>query len=70
MCHVDHNFRPSLIREVRGGSAGPFRCGKGTTYEGGVRMPAIAWWPGRIVPGVTSEVGTCKIVGQQWMCKI
>ncbi|XP_065912186.1 arylsulfatase A-like [Dysidea avara] len=47
---------PSLFRGVRGGSAGPFRCGKGTTYEGGVRMPAIAWWPGRIAPGVTSEL--------------
>ncbi|MFP4173876.1 MAG: sulfatase-like hydrolase/transferase [Candidatus Hydrogenedentota bacterium] len=27
------------------GSPGPFREAKGTTYEGGVRVPAIVWWP-------------------------
>ena len=26
----------------------PFRAGKGTTWEGGVRVPAIAYWPGMI----------------------
>ena len=30
--------------------------GKGSTWEGGMRVPAIAWWPGRIKPGITSEV--------------
>jgi len=48
--------RPSLVREVRGGNAGPLRCGKGSTFEGGMRVPAIAWWPGKITPGKTSEV--------------
>ncbi|XP_065912196.1 arylsulfatase A-like [Dysidea avara] len=47
---------PSLVREVRGGNAGPLRCGKGTTYEGGMREPAIAWWPGKIKPGKTLEL--------------
>lgn len=27
------------------GSNGPLRSGKGTTFEGGIRVPAIAWWP-------------------------
>lgn len=27
------------------------RGGKGDVYEGGVRTPAIAWWPGMIEPG-------------------
>jgi arylsulfatase len=33
----------------------PFRGGKGQTYEGGVRMPCLAWWPGKIQPGRTSD---------------
>lgn len=36
------------------GSAGPFREGKGTTFEGGVRVPFIARWPGRIPAGSDS----------------
>jgi arylsulfatase len=30
---------------------GPFRGGKGDFLEGGVRVPAQAWWPGMIKPG-------------------
>lgn len=30
---------------------GPFRAGKGTLYEGGVRVNAFATWPGRIAAG-------------------
>ena len=33
------------------GSAGPLRGRKGSTFEGGMREPAIAWWPGRIPAG-------------------
>lgn len=33
------------------GSAGPLREGKGTSWEGGSRVPCIARWPGRIPPG-------------------
>nr|XP_033797234.1 N-acetylgalactosamine-6-sulfatase isoform X2 [Geotrypetes seraphini] len=34
-----------------GGCNGPFLCGKHTTFEGGMREPAIAWWPGHIPAG-------------------
>ncbi|MCJ8747417.1 hypothetical protein PDJAM_G00153280 [Pangasius djambal] len=41
------------------GSNGPFLCGKETTFEGGMREPAIAWWPGRIPAGTVSyQLGT------------
>ncbi|MBI2433990.1 MAG: sulfatase [Candidatus Hydrogenedentes bacterium] len=37
------------------GSPGPFRGAKGTTYEGGVRVPMIAAWPGQIPAGSESS---------------
>jgi arylsulfatase len=33
---------------VHAGNNGPFRAGKGTTFEGGVRVPLIVWRPGTI----------------------
>lgn len=42
---------PWLSYKTLGGSAGPLRDGKGTTYEGGMREPCIMWWPGRIPAG-------------------
>lgn len=47
---------PWLTQGAQGGSAGPLRDGKGSTWDGGMRVPMIAWWPGRIQPAVTSEV--------------
>lgn len=32
-------------------SSGPLRGGKRDLYEGGIRVPHIAWWPGRVAPG-------------------
>jgi len=46
---------PWLIFGEHGGSAGPLRDGKGSTWEGGQRVPAIFWWPGRIEPGSTVD---------------
>lgn len=43
-------------RKPGAGSAGPFSGFKGDVGEGGVRVPAIFYWPGRIDPGrVSSE---------------
>lgn len=38
-----------------GSDNGPLRAGKGTLYEGGVRVSAFARWPGRIKPGSVSN---------------
>lgn len=43
------------------GSAGPFREGKGTTFEGGVRVPFIVRWPGKIRPGVETDALAANI---------
>jgi arylsulfatase len=37
-------------------SAGPFRGLKGSVYEGGMRVPLIARWPGTIKPGSVSDL--------------
>jgi arylsulfatase A-like enzyme len=39
------------------GSAGMLNGSKGSIWEGGVREPTIFWWPGKIKPGVVSEIG-------------
>jgi arylsulfatase len=48
---------PWLWKDVlneTGGSAGLLYEAKSTTYEGGMRVPAIAWWPGTIKPNQIS----------------
>lgn len=42
---------PWLTQKLQGGSAGLLRGGKGSTWDGGMREPALAWWPGKIPPG-------------------
>ena len=50
---------PWLTVGLAGGTAGLLRNGKGTTWEGGMRVPTIAWWPETIPAGnVTQALGT------------
>jgi arylsulfatase A len=46
---------PWLKQGHDGGTAGPLRGGKGTTWEGGMREPTIARWPGKIPAGSVCE---------------
>jgi arylsulfatase A len=43
---------PWLTQLEHGGSAGLLYGGKHSTYEGGMREPAIFWWPGKIKANV------------------
>jgi arylsulfatase A-like enzyme len=65
--HLDHNTvvvftsdnGPWLVRGEDGGLATPLRAGKGTTYDGGMRVPCIMRWPGTIPKGrVCSELAS------------
>jgi arylsulfatase len=44
---------PWLSYGNHAGSAGPLREGKGTTFDGGVRVPFVARWPGVLPAGRT-----------------
>ena len=52
---------PWLLRGLAGGSAGLLTDGKGSTWEGGMREPGIAWWPGRIEAGRTTHELACSM---------
>lgn len=49
---------PWLTMNQHSGSAGLLRHGKSTTFEGGMRVPAIFWWPGEIESAVISDIGS------------
>ncbi len=46
---------PWLSYGTHSGRTGPLREGKGTTWEGGVRVPFIASWPGHIPAGRVTD---------------
>jgi arylsulfatase A-like enzyme len=48
---------PWHIFKTHGGSAGILRGAKGGTFEGGMRVPTIFWWPENLDRGVVTEVG-------------
>ncbi|MEO2016252.1 MAG: serine hydrolase [Fuerstiella sp.] len=54
-----NNLQQALAKKHNGqiawGSSGPLRAGKGSTYEGGLRVPCIARWPGHVPAGRTSD---------------
>lgn len=47
-----------------GGSAGPYRGHKFTLWEGGIRMPALLSWPGRLPEG---RVCDTPAIAMDWM---
>jgi arylsulfatase A-like enzyme len=47
---------PWSMFEVHGGTTGPLRGEKGTSWEGGFRVPGIFRWPGKIKPGIVTDM--------------
>ncbi|MCC5930856.1 MAG: sulfatase [Cyclobacteriaceae bacterium] len=62
---------PWHIFNTHGGTAGMLNGAKGGTFEGGMRVPAIFWWPGTLRQDVVMDMATtmdllptlCKLSG-------
>ncbi len=49
---------PWLLFQSHGGSAGLLRAGKGTSFEGGQRVPTFFWGPGIVKQNTVRELGS------------
>lgn len=49
---------PWLSEKENGGSAGCLSEGKGSSFEGGFRVPGIFWGPGIVSPGIVTDMGS------------
>lgn len=52
------------------GTAGPFRGHKWSLYEGGIRVPGILRWPGRVAEGVTSAQPVSAVDLLPTLCRL
>ena len=49
---------PWTLFNEQGGSAGELYAGKGTTWEGGMRVPTLFWQPKNITPQIIHHTGS------------
>lgn len=61
---------PFLSYGTHAGSNGPLREGKLTAFEGGVRVPAIARWPGKVPAGRVCDEPFMTIDLLPTLCKL
>jgi uncharacterized sulfatase len=57
--HAEGGHSPKFFH-----SGGPLRGIKRDLYDGGIRAPTIAWWPGTIKPGSRSDQ---PLAGYDWL---
>ena len=50
-----------LDRDGKPTDNAPLRSGKGYAYEGGIRVPFLVRWPGKVRPGTVSATPVCSI---------
>jgi arylsulfatase A-like enzyme len=50
-----NRLRPRHQGEIAWGSSGPLREAKGSSYEGGSRVPCLVRWPGHVPAGQVSD---------------
>ena len=53
--NMQENLRKRHNGAIAWGSSGPLREGKGSTYEGGLRVPCVVRWPGHVPAGRVSD---------------
>lgn len=53
--NMQDRLRPKHNGQIAWGSSGPLREGKGSTYEGGLRVPCLVRWPGHVPAGRVSD---------------
>lgn len=61
---------PWLVMGPNGGSAQPLRNGKGSTFEGGQRVPCVMRWPDAIPAGTTCGELACTMDLLPTLCAI
>lgn len=52
---------PAITFQHPHGSAGPLRDKKGFVTEGGIRIPGMVRWPGKVRPGTMSDEPVCGV---------
>ncbi|MDB6007135.1 MAG: N-acetylgalactosamine-6-sulfatase, partial [Prosthecobacter sp.] len=61
---------PAITPQHPHGSSGPLRDKKGSTFEGGIRIPGILRWPGKTKPGTASDEPISGVDFLPTMCAV